>query len=84
MAPAPMLAFHVCRSGCCRRFLHVELEFVVIRNGTIRMYESVLVVVEAFPKCCQVLNGVVPLCVVCFLEFLFCLHVEGAPGTSDC
>jgi hypothetical protein len=31
-----------------------------------------------------VLNGVVPLCVVCFLEFLFCLHVEGAPGTSDC
>ena len=64
-------------------FLQVELEFVVICDGNIRSYESALVVIEALPKRCQVFNGVVPLCVVCFLEFLFCLHVEGAPAIVE-
>ena len=60
-------------------FLQVELEFVVIRDCNVRSYERTLVVVEAFSKHCQVLNGVVPLCVACFLEFLLRLNVERTP-----
>ena len=57
-------------------FLQVELEFVVNRDCNVRSYKRALVGVETFSKRCQVLDGVVPLCVVCFLEFLLCLNVE--------
>ena len=68
-------------------FLQVELEFVVIRDCHIRSYERALVIVEAFSKrrqmLCQMLDGVVPLCVVCFLEFLLRLNAEGTPAIVE-
>ena len=64
-------------------FLQVELEFVLIRDCHIRSYERALVVVEAFSKRCQMLDGVVPLCVVCFLEFLLRLNAEGTPAIVE-
>ena len=63
--------------------LQIELKFAVIRDGAIRLYKRALVVIKALPKRCQVLEGMVPLCLVCFLEFHFCLHVEGAPAIVE-
>jgi len=64
-------------------FLQVELEFVVIHDCNVQSYKRVLVIVEAFSKRCQVLDGVVPLCVVCFLEFLLRLNVERTPAIDE-
>ena len=55
------------------------MEFAIIHDGDVQSYERALVITEALPKCRQVLDCMVPLCVVCFLEFLIRLHVEGAP-----
>ena len=81
--PLPCQHFLLVEAVAVVDFLQVELEFVIICDGDVRLYKRALVVVEALPECHQVLGGVVPLCVVCFLDFLFCLHVEGAPAIVE-
>jgi hypothetical protein len=44
------------------------LELVVGSDGDIRTEEGTLIIVEALPKCCEVLVGI-PFCVVFFDTF---------------
>jgi hypothetical protein len=41
-------------------FLQLELEFVVIHDGDIRLHERALVIVESLSKGRQVFDGVLP------------------------
>ena len=81
--PLPCQHFLLVEAVAVVDFLQVELEFVIISDGDVRSYERALVIVEVLSNCRQVLDGVVPLCVVCFFEFLFCLCVEGAPAIVE-
>ena len=64
--PLPCQHFLFVKAVAVIEFLQVELAFVVIHDGNIRSHKRALVIVNALPKRHQVLDGVVPLCVVCF------------------